>query len=333
MTGLPRLARRAAALLRDRAAESVREALHAGRTAASTAWARRPSGARASAIAFAVAIVVAGAWSTLAQARLVAHLPSPLDWAAARALVGRDARPGDVAVVSPAWAERARELLPSSVPVFAQRRYAGEDLVGVRRVWLVSLPDVPWRGWAPELDLAERAARAEPPAQLGGLEVTRIDLGFPTVPLAFLPDRLGQAEVTLGGAPCTPDGPARFRCGDGVAELSRAVREVAGVPRPCLSASTRAPLDAPIAVAFPAMRIGRTLRGHAGWAQGAGAAAPVRVAVLLDGEEVGAAEVTATGWAAFQVDLTRSAGQTRSLSLVVTSPGRLALCLDALVLP
>jgi hypothetical protein len=33
------------------------------------------------------------------------------------------------------------------------------------------------------------------------------------------------------------------------------------------------------------------------------------------------------------VDTTRSAGQSRALSLVLTSPGRLALCLDALVLP
>ena len=331
MSELARLARRAAALLRDRAAESVRESLRAGRATAAAAWSRRPRGTRAAAIAFAAAVAGAGAWSTLAQAGLPRRLPSRLEWAAARALVERDARPGDVAVVSPPWAERVRELLPSSVPVLAQARYAGEDLVGVRRIWVLSLPDAPGHGWAPELDVAERAVRSEPPALLGALEVTRSELAAPMLPLAFLPDRLGQASVALGGTPCAPDGAARFRCSRGAAEVSRGVREVAGVPRPCLSAAAPAPLAAPVTVAFPPMRIGRTLHGHAGSTEGDGT--PVRVAVLLDGEEVGAAELAAGGWTPFQVDLTRSAGQTRALSLVVTSPGPLALCLDALVLP
>jgi hypothetical protein len=332
MTDLTRLAGRAAALLKERASEGARETARAARDRAVAAWARRPPAPRAAALAFCAAVALCGALAVLAQARTLGRLPSPLDWAATRALLERDARPGDAVAVSPPWAERARELFPSSVPVLAQQRYAGEDLVGVRRVFLVSLPDAPWARWDAELDLAERAARAEVPARLGGLEVTRYDLAFPTIPLAFLPDRLGQAVVTLGGLPCVAEGAGRFRCGDGVAELSRAVREVAGVPRPCLSARSAAPLEAPVAVAFPPGRIGRTLHGHLGLAGEARGAAPVRVAALLDGEEVGAAEVAGAGWVAFKIDMTRSAGQTRSLTLVLTSPGRLALCLDALVL-
>jgi hypothetical protein len=333
MSDFRRLAGRAAALVRERAVEGARNARHAAVARAAAAWTRRPPAPRAAAMTFAAAVALAGAWSVVAQARLAGRLPSPLDWAAARALLERDARLGDAVAVSPPWAERARELLPSSIPVLAQARFAGEDLVGVRRVWLLSLPDAPWSRWDAEIDLAERAARAETPARLGGLELTRHDLADPTVPLAFLPDRLARAEVTLGGEPCRPETTGRFRCREGTVELAREVRDVAGVARPCLSASSMAPLDQPVAVTFPPMRVGRTLQGHAGPAGVARGLAPARLAVLLDGEEVGAAELALAGWTPFRVDMTRSAGQTRAVSLVLTSPGRLALCLDALVLP
>jgi hypothetical protein len=335
MSELRRLAGRAAALVRERAVEGAREARRAAAARATAAWTHRPPAPRATAIALAAAVALAGAWSVVAQARLAGKLPSPLDWAAARALVERDARSGDAAAVSPPWAERAREVLPSFVPVLAQARFAGEDLVGVRRVWLVSLPDVPWSRWEAEIDLAERSARAETPARLGALEITRYDLADPTLPLAFLPDRLGHAAVTLGGLPCQAEGAGRFRCGEGAVEVAREVRDVGGVARPCLTASAAASLDAPLAVAFPPMRIGRTLHGHSGPTDLGPPAgpAPVRLAVLLDGEEVGAAELPGAAWTPFRVDMARSAGQVRTLSLVLTSPGRLALCLDALVLP
>lgn len=330
MSELSRLAARAAAVVRERAAEGARETVRAARDRAAEAWARRPPAPRAAALAFTAAVALCGAFTIVAQARVVGRLPAPLDWAAARALVERDARAGDAVALAPAWAERAREVFPSSVPVLAQRRYAGEDLVGVRRVWLVALPDAPWSRYDAELDVVERAARSEAPARLGGLEVTRYDLAFPTVPLAFLPDRLGQAAVSLGGVPCAADA-GRFRCGEGAAQVAREVRDVDGVPRPCLSAESPAPLDTALELAFRPVRVGRTLHGHVGAAAGAGVA-PVRVAAVLDGEEVGAAEITPRGWTPFRIDMTRSAGQSRTLSLVLTSPGRLALCLDALVL-
>lgn len=333
MSELSRLAGRAVALLRERAAEGARDSVRSARERAAAAWARRPPAPRAAALAFSAVVALCGAWGILAQARVAGRLPAPLDWAAARAVVERDARPGDAVALAPAWAERAREVFPSSVPVLAHRRYAAEDLVGVRRVFLVALPDVPWVRWDTELDLAERAARSEAPARLGGLEVTRYDLAFPTIPLAFLPDRLGQAEVRLGELPCEADGGRGFRCGDGAVLLSRAVREVAGVARPCLSVSSPAPVEVPLAVSFPHVKIGRTLHGHVGTPPGAAAGvAPLRIAALLDGEEVGATEAAAGGWTPFLVDMTRSAGRTRTLTLVLTSPGPLALCLDGMVL-
>jgi len=336
MSELSRLAGRAAGMLRERAVAGLRDSVHSVRAALAWAWARRPPWRRVTALAFVAAVAWAGAWSVLAQARLASRLPSPLDWAAASALLERDARPGDAAALSPAWAERAREALPASVPLVAQARLAAEALPGVRRVWLVSIPSAPGFRWEAEADLSERAARADPPSRVGALEIARFDLASPTLPIAFLPDRLARGAVTLGAADCEAVGPGRFRCG-AAARVERTVREIGGAARPCLSITSAAPLDLPLVVTFPPSRIGRTLDGHAG-AAGAGAvaagtAAPVRVAVLLDGEEIGSAELSAAGWSPFRIDTSRSAGQVRAIALVVTSPARLALCLDALVLP
>jgi hypothetical protein len=283
---------------------------------------------------FVGAVATVAAWAVLAQARLPAALPTALDWAAVRALLERDARPGDAVALSPPWPERAREVLPASVAVLAQPRYAGEDLVGVRRVWMLSLPDSPRFRWDVEVDLLERAARSDDPVRLGAFEVTRYDVAFPTLPLAFLPDRLARATVRLGEAPCLPDGAGRFRC-DEFAEVERSVREVAGVARPCLAATTPEPLEAPLVIEFPPGRIGRTLHGHAGVVGSAApGGAPIRIAVHLEGEEIGAAEIEqAAAWSGFQIDMTRVAGQTLPIALVLTSPAPLRLCLDASVLP
>lgn len=331
MNELRSLGARALSALRARAVTSLRDTWASVRAWTARAWAHRPPAPRLAAIAFVGAVAVVGSWSVFTQARLPRRLPGALDWSAARALLERDARPGDAVALAPPWAERAREVLPAAIPVLSHARYAREELVGVRRVWLVGLPKAPYQGWDQELDLLDRASRSDPPARLGMLQVERFELAFPAVPLSFLPDRLGQATVSLGNVPCEPAGPLRFRCGDGLAEIERSVRDVDGQPRPCLSARASAALDAPLTVSFPAARIGRTFQGHAATAA---AGAPVRVSVLLDGDEVGSAELAGTpGWAAFRIDMTRSAGQARPLALVLTSPAPLAVCLDAVVLP
>jgi hypothetical protein len=299
-------------------------------------WARRPTAGRAVALAFVAGLALAGARGVLFQAGLGARLPSPLDWAALGALLERDARPGDAVALSPPWAERARLVAPAQVPVLSWPRYAGEDLVGVRRVWLVSLARAPGFSWAPESDLLERASADGSPLPLGGLEVSRHDLAAPELPLAFLPDRLGQAEVRLGDAACAPEGTG-FRCpGPSAVRVERAVREVGGLPRPCLVAPPDQEAGAPLTLAFAGVPVGRVLRGHAGIAgdpPGAGEA-PVRISALVDGEDAGEVEIAGPGWRAFQLDTSRFAGRARTVSLVLTAaaaPGR--LCLDAVTLP
>lgn len=329
--GKPGLGTRAARRLGGFARNSASSAARG----ASFVWRRRPRGARAAALLFTSGSAGLGAAGILLQAGLAARLPRPLDWAAAAALVERDARAGDAVLLSPPWAERARLVLPARVPVLAG---APDDdvLTGVRRVWLVSLPQSPGFSWAPELALLERAARSGFSAPLGGLEVTRFDVAAPILPLAFLPDRLAGAQVSLGDLPCPPEG-AGFRCpGPAAVRVERTVREIDGLPRPCLLAAPDPAAGAPLVVTFPAIPVGRSLRGHAGVAgdAAAGLGAAVRIAVQVDGEEAGAAEISGGGWHAFQLDTSRLAGPARTVSLVLTSaetPG--ALCLDAVTLP
>ncbi|HEY6100436.1 MAG TPA: hypothetical protein VIW03_13450, partial [Anaeromyxobacter sp.] len=177
-----------------REVEALRDTLRGWAETARRLWAGRPGIARGAALLFAAGAAIAGAAALLAQARLPGTLPTPRDWAALRALVEREARPGDAVALSPPWAERAREILPASVPVLAQRRFAGEDLLGVRRLWLVSLPGAPGFSWDAESELLRRAGRPEPPGRLGALQVTRFEIAFPVLPLAFLPDRLAQGD-------------------------------------------------------------------------------------------------------------------------------------------
>jgi len=334
-----RIARRAGAALRDEALRRLRQV----GGAAAWLWARRPTPIRAVAWAFAAGVAGLGAWGILFQAGLPARLPAPLDWAAVAALLARDGHPGDAAVPSPAWAERAREALPAQVPVLALPRIDREELVGVRRVWLVALPDLPRAPWEAELDLLGRAARSDGPQRIGAIEVTRYDLASPALPLAFLPDRLPGAAVTLGDGACAVDGSGAFSCPPGGgAGVSREIRDVAGLLRPCLVVRPDAAAGAPLSISFADVPLGRSIQGHAAAVPGdAGAAvarhaAPVRVAVQVDGEEVGSMEVTAgSGWQPLGIDTTLHAGSARAVALVVTAtaPDAPPLCVDLVTLP
>jgi hypothetical protein len=158
--------------------------------------------ARLGALLLAAGVAGLGLYGIRFDSALPERLPSPLDWRAAAARLARDGQPGDVVALAPWWAERARQALPASLPVLAFPLLAGEDLVGVRRVWLIALPAAPGFRRDVEEDLALRASAVEGPLRLGGLEVTRVDLRAPALPIAFLPDRLDSADVRSGADPC-----------------------------------------------------------------------------------------------------------------------------------
>ena len=322
------LAGTAFALARTRVGAGARAAARAVTNGLLRAWERRPRPGRAIAILFLATIAALGARGVAFQPRVASDLPSERDWTALRALVERDARPGDAIVLAPPWAERARAILPS-VPALPSLA-AGEDLYGVRRVWLVALPDAPGFSYAPELALLARGALSDAPQRLGAIAVTRHALHAPALPLAFLPDRIAQAEVTLEGAPCAAAA-GGFRCAGG-AEVVRSVRDVGGVPRPCLSVELRGAAG-PLHVAFPGVPLGRAVRIHAG-AAAARASGPVRITVGLDGAEIGAADVALAGFAPLEVDTPAEAGRFHTVELTIrAAPDVGPLCLDAAVLP
>lgn len=302
-----RLLASALAHLRDLLAQQVAGWWRATRAALAAAWAARPSGPRAAAIATLAGVAAASIAALVSQAGLPGRLPGPLDWQALAALLARDARPGDAVVVAPPWLERLREVAPHGVPVLAAARPGDEPLPGVTRVWLVTAPGAPRFDWAAERALAKRAVRADP-QRLGGLEVVRLDLSAPLLPLAALADRAPPPAAA-------------------------ALREAGGLPRRCLVLS---PVPgAPLVVPFPATRLGRTLGGHAAFLPGPGDA-PVRLAFQVGGAEVGAVELRpADGWLAWQVDTSRFASGAHAVTLVATTAGAASrpVCLEALALP
>ncbi len=302
-----RLLARALTHLRDLLFSQVRGWLVAARAAPARAWAARPSSPRVGAILLSIGLIAAGLAALLAQLSLPARLPAPVDWHAAAVLLARDARPGDVVVLAPAWLERARQVAPHGVPVVAAARLDGELLPGVVRAWLLSAGDAPRAGWEAETELARRATRADA-QRLGALEAIRFDLSTPVLPLASLADH--------------PPRPA----GTGM-------RDAGGLPRRCLLL-TPVPGTA-LVLPFPGTRLGRSLTGHAALLPGPGDA-PVRLAFQVDGAEVGAVEVRASdGWLPFQLDTRQSAVGAHELTLVVTAAGAAArpVCLEALALP
>jgi hypothetical protein len=294
------------------------------------AWRRRPGANRLAASLLALALLLLGAAGLAFQLALPRLLPSALDWEAAAALLARDARPGDAVAVAPAWAERARVVVPPSMPVLAQRRMAGAELDGVRRVWLLSLPRAPGFSWQAELDLVALASSAEPPQAVGRLEVTRYELAHPVLPLARLGPRLAEAAVRAGGRLCTPAG-AGFRCAAG-ASVEGAVLEVDGLPRACLLARADGG-PAQVSIAFPPLPLGRELRGSAGLLPGGGDAPPISIAVRVGGEQAGAAELAGAGWSSFRIETGRWAGQRLPITLELNVREGRALCLQAGTMP
>ena len=119
--------------------------------------------------------------------------------------------------------------------------------------------------------------------------------------------------------------------------VERTVREVAGAPRPCLTAVDHRACGRAARDRVPG-RAGRARRSGATPASPAGAGtrcgAPVRIAVRIDGEEAGAVELAGPGFAPFEIDTSHLAGRFHTVTLVLTSPGAPGtLCLDAVTLP
>jgi hypothetical protein len=298
------------------------------RRAAATLWPPQPV---AWAALLAVAVTLAGLAGLWFQATLPSRLPTPTDWKAVASVLGREARPGDVVALAPPWAERGRELLPDRIPsrpdailpvlAFPSYAEADEDLPGVRRVWLVSLPGVPGGPGPFHAQLAARAERFEGPQRIGRLELTRYDLRSPSTPLWSLADRLPAASIEPAGAGVT-----------------REIREVGFLPRTCAVTRFAGPDAAPVTIRLPGVPVGRTLRGHLGIVGDAPSRLPsVSARVKLDGVDVGGTEISPGGplRKGFTVDTSRFPAPTRDVTVEVLASGPLprGACLELEALP
>jgi hypothetical protein len=340
----PSWPRRAAKVAADAAwadlSDTGRRLVDTGRFRARDAWSRRPSRVGMVAWGFLAAAALAGAGSLLAQDALARRLPGDLDWRGAAALLERDARPGDAVVVTPRWLERARDELPARVPVLALSRYASEPLLGIRRVWLVSLAGAPFADDRIAREIAARASSDAGTQRIGALDVTRYELSQPARAIAFLPDWLPEATATLGDRPCAREAPLSLRCGDpSPLRVAREVRDVGGAPRPCVSAPPGSAASGPLALTFPRVPMGLALRGGAGVVGRlpSPGAPPIRLAVQVDGREVAALELPSgtPAWTPIDARTATLSAEPHAVTVVLSAADAAdrTVCFDLWTLP
>jgi hypothetical protein len=125
-------------------------------------------------LAFA-ALIALGAGSLVFDLTLSWRLPSDADWAEAAAALRSSAQPGDALQIWPVWAERAR-MFVDAAPVLAEEDLERADYLGVRRLWLLSLPRTPFFRSADGRLGARGATPATEARRFGALSLRAWDL-------------------------------------------------------------------------------------------------------------------------------------------------------------
>ncbi len=149
-----------------------------------------------------LALAALGAAALAFDLTLPLRLPGDGDYAQAAAALRVRAGPRDAVQVWPSWAERAR-LFVGSVPVRAEEDLRGADFPGVDRLWLLSLPRVPFGRLAQARDaLRQRGATEGEEARFGPLSLQPWDLRGPPV-LSWLTDPREEHEVDYVARQCT----------------------------------------------------------------------------------------------------------------------------------
>jgi hypothetical protein len=121
------------------------------------------------------ALIAVGAGSLLFDLTLSWRLPSDADWAEAAGALRSAAQPGDAVQIWPAWAERAR-MFVDAAPVVAEEDLEHADYVGLRRLWLLSLPRAPFSSSADGRLRARGATPATEARKFGAISLRAWDL-------------------------------------------------------------------------------------------------------------------------------------------------------------
>ena len=186
------------------------------------------------------ALVLVALFGILFQIELPRAFPSDADYRAVARALSTARAPGDVVLLHPWWAERARLFLPAELPVVGYFGDTADDLIGHPRVWVLAnerfprMPDADFRAHF----LPDRTALA-PTQRFGPLTLTPYRNGRARKVLFSAGDSLEQAEVSVevpGAAPvpCSHSG-SSFSCTGG-ARAEIAWHEVLYQPVRCLFA-------------------------------------------------------------------------------------------------
>ncbi len=263
------------------------------------------------------------------------------DWKAARAYVVDLAKPEDLVLFSPRWADPiGRETFGADVATL--EREAREDDTRFPRAYDVAV------GGARAKELAGWRKGAE--RRFGGLTVTEWDNPAPARVIDDLATLVSpqRMRVTRGDTECpfvrgAPQsgglgfGPAvpgeRFTCGGGGFVGTSVVADLDYLPHKCIFAPP--PGNAPLRLHFRDVRFGRALHGHHALyveAERDRKGAPVTIAFRAGDVALGTfVHRDGDGWKPFEVDTSELAGKTSELVAEITAPSgeRRLYCFEA----
>lgn len=167
------------------------------------------------------------------------RLPSSGDYAALSAVLAREAKPGDVLLLHPWWAEKARLFAPAQLPVVGYLGSDGDDLEEYQRIWVLSQPELP-RNDEHGFQVAFSRDRVSElnPQRFGNLRLERFRNGRYHPPLLSSDDGVVQpaaltVETGQDRAVCTGSG-GQVSCPGGAFAKGTAWHEVHYRPLRCL---------------------------------------------------------------------------------------------------
>lgn len=289
-------------------------------------------------------LVEAGAHRWFSQ-----RAPTPDEWQALRPAISELRRPGDVVVVAPQWAEPlARWKLGDALMPLAdvarpdETRYARAIEISTLGARAPSLGGFRLASEARHGKFDVRVLENPAPPVISFDFTSAIDPAHLTVetrragkvaPCNFT-DHAPVESGGLGGPPTYPS--SRFRCEGEPTHIFAGVTIIDDereLPRRCIWAHP--PSGGELVLRFAKVPLGRVIRGHTGmgWLiEREKIGAPIRVHVLVDGEEIGRAErVDGDGWKLFELPLGAHASTVADVEWRVetSNADRRHLCFEA----